>query len=100
MNNVVYGVWHGGSNYSQGYREEDLERFDSIAAAKQALLDRTNLGHWYPQEFAFVNKPAEHSLTPAAYEGPSIMLYATPDSEEPFRLLEVGPRGGVKETNL
>lgn len=96
----VFGTWHGGVNYAHGYREDDLEVFGSIRQARQALQDRARVGHWYAQEFVFVNKPTERSLTPCADEGASIMLYASPEAEEPFRLLELGPLGGVKETAL
>lgn len=96
----VFGVWHGGVNYAQGYREDDLEIFDSIQAAKDALLSRANSGHWSPQTFHFAHKDTAHALTPCADEGASITLYGSLHAEEPFRLLEIGPRGGVKETAL
>jgi hypothetical protein len=99
MDYSVYGVWDGGSSYVNGTAPEDMEVFDSITAAKTALLDRANLGHRFPQDFHFVNRDAESVLTPVAYDG-RIWLYATPTSDEAFALLEIGPRGGVKRTNL
>lgn len=100
MDHSVYGVWHGGVNYAQGTREDDLEVFDSIRAAKDALLERARHGHGWQQEFSYVNRDAVSTYTPCADEGASIALYTSPTAEEPFRLLELGPRGGVKETAL
>lgn len=96
----VFGVWNGGANYASGTAPEDLESFSSITAAKGALLNRATGGHWFQQDFAYVNKPAERALTPNADEGAHIWLYATAESDEAFALLEFGPRGGVKRTNL
>lgn len=43
----VFGLWNGGHGaYSPGQIETDGETWDSLAAAKQSLLDRWRHGYW------------------------------------------------------
>ena len=101
MNHVVYGVWNGGASYAPGYQDTDLERFDSIKAAAEALKSRAFYGGHHRQTFDYVHKPADVTYTPNADDGAHVWLYRTPEPDaEAFALLEYGPRGGVKRTNL
>ena len=97
---MIYGVWDGGLSYADGQYPDDLERFASIEAAGEALKSRATFGHYHEQRFDYVNKPASSALTPNADDEPRMWLYRTPQSEEAFALLEIGPRGGVQRTNL
>lgn len=63
---AIKALWHGGVNYASHTEEPaaNMEWFDSTEAAQQALLDRENNGHWCPQRFNYVNKPATEVPTP------------------------------------
>ena len=94
----IFGLWHGGSNYSAP-ELTDAEIFPSIVAATDALRDRADSGHWCPQTFAYADGRTVTTLTPCASDGATMALYvsnpATTDDPYPFRLLTIGPRGGV-----
>lgn len=74
-NTRVWGVWYGGSSYSQGEVVENLEYWDDIATAKDALLDRYAHGHWREHVFNYVNKPRDEVRTPAVGEDTEIHLF-------------------------
>ena len=44
----VYGLWHGGSSYGVGGLES-LEKFDSLAAAKEEFYERYHYSRGYFQ---------------------------------------------------
>jgi hypothetical protein len=95
----VYALWHGGSSYSPSDYHDDMEAFSSIEAAREALRSRRDNGYGWQQNFEFVNRPAERSLTPAVDHTAYMDLYVTPNSEGFFARLEFGPRGGVVRSN-
>ncbi|MDQ8703278.1 hypothetical protein RCO28_12380 [Streptomyces sp. LHD-70] len=93
---LIQAVWHGGHNYSHGYDYRDgLESFASIKDAGYELWRRSHMGYG---EFEYVSadykRPVRYD-TPAVDETASMDLYA-PGSDEPFRRLTLGPRGGVR----
>lgn len=96
---MIYAHWHGGSSYSWPDGTSAKEQFPSIEAAADALRDRLNLGHIYPQPFAYPDH-TDRALTPCVGLDSAMFLYAAPDAEDAFLLLEFGPRGGVKRTRL
>jgi hypothetical protein len=61
----VFGVWYGGSSYSYPEIPQDVEQFDSLEEAKEALQSRYENGYFWRQEFNYVNKPAASDLYPA-----------------------------------
>lgn len=72
----VFALWNGGSSYRpSSIHDNDLEVFDSIAAAGQALSDRARLGHHYPQTFRYADGREVSALTPNADEGASMDLF-------------------------
>lgn len=94
-----YGLWHGGSGYAPSDPTLDIERFDSLQHAQDALYDRCRSGGSYPEHFAFINREPETVLTPGvAEEQTEILLFGFPDCAEayPDRRVFFGPRGGVR----
>lgn len=104
------GLWHGGASYAAPYAE-DAEYFRSIRHAADAMRYRESHGARYPQRFRYVFRDQDETLTPCAHSDWSggITLYRiTPgmspeDIREmierdgyPDRLIEFGPRGGIK----
>jgi hypothetical protein len=100
MTRTVYALWHGGSSYSQGELDQDLEVFDSITAAKAEFETRYRSGRY--NTFTYADGRSNRDDTPAVDESASMFVYlADPrgDSDPyPDRLIEIGPRGGVKVT--
>lgn len=96
---MIYAIWHGGSSYSFGEIPEDLETFDSIRDAKNALRERRDKGYGYRQSFRRPDGTVEEILTPAVDESSTMTLYFYDPSEAhdpyPDRMLSFGPRGGV-----
>lgn len=96
----VYAQWNGGVNYGPAYFR-DTEVFPSIRQAREALQERARVGHFYEQEFRYADGRSERVLTPCADEGAYMLLFTSLEAAEEgeaFRLLEVGPRGGIKES--
>lgn len=96
---VWYGVWHGGGGYAVLERESEIERFESLQHAKDALYDRCRIGGSTPAHFAFINREPETVLTPAVQEEDTdIWLFGFPDCAEayPDGRVFFGPRGGVR----
>lgn len=92
----VFATWHGGSSYTAP-DVDDRERFPSLKAASEALVDRKDNGGWRQMPFRKVGATeTTWALTPVVDESSYMDLYATPDSEEFFARLEFGPRGGVQ----
>jgi diadenosine tetraphosphatase ApaH/serine/threonine PP2A family protein phosphatase len=80
----IYALWHGGSSYAVPTIPQDIERFDSIRAAREAFKARRDWDPYYP-----------------CVEGSSMYLYfsdptGNPDPY-PDRVLIEGPRGGLVE---
>lgn len=103
MNSVVsgpvYGLWHGGPGYSNADPKSDVERFDSVDAARNALSDRYTCGHTWKQDFDFVNRDRESVFTPAVSEEAEIVLYASlPEDENGVDFTDVYPDFIVKLT--
>jgi hypothetical protein len=45
----IYVLWHGGPNYADPWISDDLEVFENVEAAHDALIDRERNGHWMTQ---------------------------------------------------
>lgn len=73
---TIHGIWHGGDgNYSPADPVAHLERFESVTAARHALMDRHGRGAVFLQSFDFVNAPPGSFYTPVVGEDCSIWLY-------------------------
>lgn len=71
---TILGVWNGGhGNYAPGDPVGDLERFDSITAARRALEGRYENASM--SAFQFVNAAPGHFWTPVVGEDCSIWVY-------------------------
>jgi hypothetical protein len=97
---IVQGVWYGGYNYSHGDITADLERWPSLAAAKRDLEDRCYRGAFVPQDFHYVNREPDTTLTPTVGASETyIDLYGgtedDPTGSEMWGRIKFGPRGGV-----
>lgn len=99
---VWYGLWYGGSGYALSDPTLDMERFDSLQHAQDALYDRCHDGYSFRQWFAYVNRDPESVLTPAVGADSCTHLYAVPDGDLalPDRHVYFGPRGGVRIERL
>ena len=83
----VWTQWCGGPGYSAPQRE-DLEAFDSLRDAELEFLSRADFDPYYP-----------------CVEDSRMLIYlAEPNPADPDwipdRIIELGPRGGLKTTNL
>ncbi|MFL1427534.1 MULTISPECIES: hypothetical protein [unclassified Nocardiopsis] len=95
-----YGLWFGGCGYSPSDPLEDIEKFPTLNAARDALRDRFRDGASWRQEFEFVNRDPEKVFTPAVSEDSEILLFATPDGDAyPDQRVYFGPLGGVRVEN-
>jgi len=93
---MIYATWQGGPNYA---RDDDRrELFTSVRKAGDALVDREDNGHWLPMTFVYAEL-TDRALVPCVQDS-TMFLYRSAQSQEAFALLERGPRGGVKRTNL
>ena len=102
------GMWNGGVNYAAS-QITDAETFGSIREAADAIRDRRDLGHHYPQTFRYVFRPASSDLTPCAHDDSSggIDLYRVDGLHPDYSVrdvlsegmpdvrLTIGPRGGI-----
>lgn len=97
-----YGLWYGGNGYALSDVELDMERFDSLQEAKDALNDRYHDGYSFRQPFDYVNREPEKVLTPAVGADSCIHLFATSDGDPalPDRHVYFGPQGGVRIERL
>lgn len=85
----VYGLWHGGSNYSQGGRE-DIETFDSLREARDAFERRASGTDSY--------YPGVSDETPEGGGSEMWLWPEMPDNDGdlyPWRTMTFGPRGGI-----
>jgi len=72
---TIYGTWNGGGSYGPSDPVTDLERFESVEDALDAMDNRRDNGYVTPQRFEFVNRTPESTLTPCVDESSSIHLY-------------------------
>ena len=75
-------LWYGGSNYSAPDPSQDLERFDSIAAAARTFEARLDDRH-----FPCVDEDAAEM---------HVYFGRTYHDNGPDRIITAGPRGGIK----
>lgn len=78
----VYGNWYGGPSYSTPYTDTDLEVFDSLEAAKDALVERYESGGFRKVFFDYVNKDAEDTECPAVSESSEMWIWYTNPTRE------------------
>jgi hypothetical protein len=101
---VVFALWHGGSSYSPGSIENgDLEKFDTIAQARETFRDRAETSGGWPLPTYFVDRENNGTRFPAVDEKTSMDVYtydprAAGDPYPNFRFI-LGPRGGVRREN-
>ena len=99
----VFALWHGGSSYSVGGLEY-LEKFDSLAAAKEEFYERYHYSRGYFQyaeETEYIT--SESTSTPTVSESASMWIFLG-DIEDigrdgdlyPDRVISFGPQMGVR----
>ena len=102
----VFALWHGGSSYSVGGLEY-LEKFDSLAAAKEEFYERYHYSRGYFQyaeETEYITSGS--TGTPTVSESASMEIFLG-DLEEihggrangdlyPDRVISFGPQMGVR----
>lgn len=95
----VWVRWHAGASYSPGDME-DIEVFDTMSAAEDALRDRVTLGHNWKQHFEYVNKTPDDVFTPVVEQDSEMWVYFRDPTDEhdphPDRIFKFGPRGAVR----
>lgn len=80
------GLWYGGSNYANPDPVRDLETFASIRAAGNTLQARADNDPYYPC---------------VGDDATELHLYRGEYSENgPDVVLTLGPRGGVRRSNV
>lgn len=88
----VFMLWHGGSGYAppDQFVREHIEEFDTVGEAIEAFRSRADFDPYYPCVEAL---PAEEGGASAwlCFDDP----YENGDLY-PDRILEFGPRGGVR----
>jgi hypothetical protein len=71
----VFGTWYGGHSYSSPYTDSDLEAFESMEAAKDALIDRYESNGYRQCFFDYVNRDAEDTYVPVVSDDSEIWVY-------------------------
>jgi hypothetical protein len=86
--------WHGGASYASGTIAEDTEAFESLDAAKRSFDARADSWNTY---YPCVER------VPVDDGGPSAWIFFADPNEDrgqgepyPDRILEYGPRGGLR----
>lgn len=88
-------LWHGGSSYAHGYVADDTEEFDSLKDAIRSFDARADSSNTY---YPCVERTPEDEGGQSAW----IFLYDPNDESNgpgdpyPDRILEYGPRGGLR----
>jgi hypothetical protein len=76
----VWVEWWGGASYAHSYPWEYLEVFDSLEAAKDALVDRYADGYSYKQNFDYVFRDRESNYSPSVGEDCEMWVwYSVPE---------------------
>lgn len=92
----VWMLWHGGASYAVGDIMHDIEEFDSLREAIRSFDGRADSSNTF---YPCVEREPQDEGGQSAW----IFLY-DPRSEDvrgdpyPDRILEYGPRGGVRLT--
>jgi hypothetical protein len=95
----VWATWHGGDSYSVGIIEDNLEVFDSLEAAKEALVSREAHGDWMRQTFRYADGRVAHVYCPGVDNSELFVYFGDPRGDcdpYPDRIISIGPRGGVR----
>lgn len=61
---TVFVVWHGGAGYSASELPRDIESFESLTFARNALLNRYMSNGRYRETFRYVNRPHDEVYAP------------------------------------
>ena len=101
---TVYALWWGGWCYSHGDRDNNLERFASVRAARDAFRERYDSNGITRCEFPFANREHESVFTPNVSDGATMHLFMGAHEEDgkfsvgelPDYEISFGPRGGVR----
>lgn len=108
---TIHAVWHGGTNYSRSKVGRDLEEFETIADAVDALKSRDRYGHGYRQEFAYVLRDRLTTYTPVCDDAEMHVYLGLTDDDidairdyphdaaewEPDRVIRLTPRGAARD---
>ena len=87
----VYGIFHGGHNYSTNWQNRDVETFKSLRQAKSVFEGRADFDPYYPctdesaEMWLFFSDPSNADLSDEDLIDPGY----------PDRILQLGKRGGV-----
>lgn len=96
---IVYALWDGGAGYSSPAIPDHVERFDSLADAKDAFYAR-HMGAVIRCPFAYVNREPISVYTPLtdASARMQVFFYDPTDERDPYpdRIITFGPRGGIR----
>jgi hypothetical protein len=87
----VWMLWHGGSSYAVGYVADDTEHFDTLKEALRSFDARADSSNtYYP---CVEREPADEGGQSAW-----IFFYDPRGERDPYpdRILEYGPRGGLR----
>ena len=87
----VYGIFHGGCNYSQTITNRDVEEFRSIKQARDIFESRVDFDPYYP----CVDESAEMLLFFSDPRNDETDDESLIDPGYPDMVLSMGPRGGV-----
>lgn len=101
---TVYVMWWGGSSYSHGEMDRDLEVFPSVKRAGEALRDRYDSNGSHTVPFVYADGRSERTLVPSVSIDPwgptsmEVYLYDPRAVTDPYPdlRLTLGPRLGVK----
>lgn len=99
----VYALWHGGSSYGPSYLADDLEKFESLDAAREAFSERMR-AHRFPATFRPVDREPFSVLCPCV-EGSCMDIFLGDDdpreSTDPYPdlRLEQGDDNTITESS-
>lgn len=102
----VFALWHGGASYSvSSIHDNDLEQFESIAAAEYAFRDRFDSNGRRTVDFHYVQREPDSTYVPAVDESSTMDIYKYDPRESdgdayPDFQLSFGPRGGVRRESF
>lgn len=73
---ALFGLWHGGGNYSRiGVQDDNVEVFVSVEDAAIAAWNRMHTGHHFSQHFALATGEDRYTLTPVVDETSEVVLF-------------------------